>query len=414
MRKEGLDFVGDVVKKSDGRIKPSLGDLMPALKARLSDSNKNLVMQTLEICSSIAVGVGQSFDRYSKILLPGAINCLCDNKPQVRQSALGFLDSLVKAIQFNPMLPALTAALASDSPHLKKELLTWMLKVQPDSDCDLSSLITPMLNLLQDRSLDVRKCAQLMLPVLIDNCGFQKIQSKCAELRGPAATQILQLVESHRADSQNNNRQIINEQLQKPSAKETSDASVAVVRKRPDTAKTPLPAVASIETDENRPAVNNSSQAVIFLPCDSTKAKLKRSELDRGAFKWGFDSQPRKELVDFLREQMEVVCQESFIKLLFSKDHSKERDYMSALGALLDWMSAESTLSADEVKARTIGNSDLILKYLTVRLFDSNTTIILKTLEVAEVLLGFLEQAGYLLQDYEATCLFPCILAKVR
>lgn len=61
-------------------IEPNLGDLPGALKGRLGDSNKNLVMTTLNIVSTLASSMGSSCSRHAKILVPGILSTLTDSK----------------------------------------------------------------------------------------------------------------------------------------------------------------------------------------------------------------------------------------------------------------------------------------------------------------------------------------------
>ena len=64
--------------------------------------------------------------------------------------------------------------------------------------------------------------------------------------------------------------------------------------------------------------------------------------------------------------------------------------------------------------AETIANLDLILKWLTLRFFDTNTSILLKGLEYIRELFSLLAGEDYHLYDLEANSFIPYLLNKVR
>lgn len=104
---------------------------------------------------------------------------------------------------------------------------------------------------------------------------------------------------------------------------------------------------------------------------------------------------------------------------MFSSDHYKEKDFLSALTALIeplqDIETCQSTfgISAEELKQRYIANCDLILKYITIRFFDTNTSMLIKCLDLLENLLQLLDDSGYLLNEYEASSFLPFFINKV-
>ena len=61
-------------------IQPSLGDLPGALKARLADSNKNLIITTLNIISSLAGAMGSGCSKFARVFVAGTISTLSDSK----------------------------------------------------------------------------------------------------------------------------------------------------------------------------------------------------------------------------------------------------------------------------------------------------------------------------------------------
>ena len=86
MRKEGLDDIQAIINGANKRIQSNLGGLMPALKARLSDSNKNLVVNVLELLGLIATSMGPSIEKHMKSIIPAMFTCFADTKKNIRDS----------------------------------------------------------------------------------------------------------------------------------------------------------------------------------------------------------------------------------------------------------------------------------------------------------------------------------------
>jgi hypothetical protein len=63
--------------------------MMPALKGRLTDSNKNLVAQTLSLIGKLAKAMGRAINREARPVLGPALRCICDSKPNVSRLVAG-------------------------------------------------------------------------------------------------------------------------------------------------------------------------------------------------------------------------------------------------------------------------------------------------------------------------------------
>ncbi|PWZ15299.1 Protein MOR1 [Zea mays] len=78
-------------------------ELFSALRGRLYDSNKNLVMATLSTIGGLVSAMGPSVEKSSKGILADVLKCLGDNKKHMRECTLTALDSLVAAAQLEKM-----------------------------------------------------------------------------------------------------------------------------------------------------------------------------------------------------------------------------------------------------------------------------------------------------------------------
>ena len=106
-------------------IKPSLGDLPTALALRLKkDSNKILVTQTLNICTTIATAMGPNVKRHVQTLGAEILGCCGDAKPQLRATAVTCLNTWVEHTKLGPFLEneILADALKLENPNLRTEV----------------------------------------------------------------------------------------------------------------------------------------------------------------------------------------------------------------------------------------------------------------------------------------------------
>ena len=60
-----------------------------------------------------------------------------------------------------------------------------------------------------------------------------------------------------------------------------------------------------------------------------------------------------------------------------------------------------------------IESLDIILRWFTLRFFDTNTTVLLKSLEFLESLFDMLSEENYNLSEYEGSAFVPYLVLKV-
>lgn len=136
--------------------------------------------------------------------------------------------------------------------------------------------------------------------------------------------------------------------------------------------------------------------------------------------RWNVEGTPRSDQVDWLSQQMAPQISASLHAQLFSTDHSSERDFLAGLTVIdeiaKDPQMAEATydVAEEEMRERLIVNLDLIVKYITLRIGMTSTTITVKCLDVVDHLIPILSQAQYKTSDYEATPLLLSLVNKVR
>ena len=68
----------------------------------------------------------------------------------------------------------------------------------------------------------------------------------------------------------------------------------------------------------------------------------------------------------------------------------------------------------DAHRDAVIGCLDSLLRWVTLRFFDTNTTVNLKCLELLHALFEGLVESGYRMSDYEGSSFLPYLVQKVR
>ncbi|KAJ3290966.1 Cytoskeleton associated protein 5 [Rhizoclosmatium sp. JEL0117] len=420
LRKEGLEELAAIIESAK-RFKPNLGEVPSALKARLNDSNRNLGIMAVEICGNLAVAVGKPFSKYAGVLIQPMASLLGDQKPHVRAAALSALENVHTACGIDCFVSPSSAALVADQPNLRKDLLKFLgekLDLAKKSEGGVvmpkcEELLKPLLICLQDKNSDVRKYAAVVLVFVAEDVGVQYIQDRAADwYTGSALASLkpffipLQDVGGGKSGAPGSPKPAVAKKMpvdsaggSKLKAPSSAASSAGVAKKRP-VSMAAAPAVAKAV----EPAATGSAPVLTSDP----RGKETRASQDRGMTKWTFEA-PRKDLVDFLNDQCNGNLSEPVIALLFSTDHYKEKDFLQGL-TLID--EAIQTADAD-MKARFVANTDLILKYLTIRFFDTNTTMLMKVLELLEHLFTLLDEEGVALSEYEASSFLPFFIVKV-
>ena len=119
--------------------------------------------------------------------------------------------------------------------------------------------------------------------------------------------------------------------------------------------------------------------------------------------KWNFQM-PRPEHIDQLKDQLLNCVSFSLHKKLFHEDFKQQ---LSAISTLTQCISNPQYLEP------TVGCCDLLLRWVTLKFFDTNTTVNIKCLELLHVLFQTLTSVEYRMNDYEAGAFLPYLVIKV-
>ncbi|XP_024136735.1 cytoskeleton-associated protein 5 isoform X4 [Oryzias melastigma] len=412
IRKEGLDEAAAIISEAKF-IKANIGELPLALKGRLTDSNKILVQQTLSILQQLAAAMGPGLKQHVKSLGIPIITVLGDSKANVRAAALTTLQAWVDQTGMKDWLEGedLSEELKRENPFLRQEVLGWLAEKLPTMRTvpgDLMLCIPQLYACLEDRNGDVRKKAQDALPTFMMHLGYEKMNKATGKLKPASKDQVVAMLEKARAVMPAKPAAPAKAGGGKASADLGGPASVPaeeVADGKPEVKKIRGGAAAKKAASTKKPAAKGQKEddrsGPIFIFVPNAKEQRIKEEKQLKILKWNFIT-PRDEYVEQLKTQMSTCLAKWLQEELFHLDFQR---HVKAIGVMIERLESESEA--------VIGCLDLILKWFTLRFFDTNTTVLMKALEFLKLLFIMLNNENYHLTEYEANSFIPYLILKV-
>ncbi|XP_033322448.2 msps cytoskeleton-associated protein 5 isoform X2 [Megalopta genalis] len=404
VRNEGLQKVNAIISEAKF-IKGSIGDLPQGLALRLVDSNSKIAQSTLGICQALAVAMGPPAKQHIRVLFPGFIQCLGDSKNWIRTAAISCINTWGDQCGYKEFFDGeiIGDALKSGSPVLRAELWSWLaqklplIPVKQVPKEELLVCLPYLYNNLEDRNSDVRKNAQEAVLGYMIHLSYEAMARNTEKLKPGSRTVVLAALDKSRPNLPMKplpKKQPVEENNQKviKSAGAVKAAKTLVKPKQNQATSKPGSARKKDDDADTSPLLvtnNLKHQRVI----DEQKLKV---------LKWNFTT-PREEFVELLKELMTAANVNK--TLLANMFHSDFRYHLKAIEALTEDLPNNS-------KA-LVSNLDLILKWLTLRFFDTNPSVLLKGLEYLRVVFNLLIEDQYHMLENEAASFIPYLIIKI-
>ncbi|XP_068947644.1 cytoskeleton-associated protein 5 isoform X1 [Petaurus breviceps papuanus] len=423
IRKEGLDEVTSIINEAKF-IQPNIGELAAALKGRLNDSNKILVQQTLSILQQLAVAMGPNIRQHVRNLGIPIITVLGDSKNNVRAAALATVNAWAEQTGMKEWLEGedLSEELRKENPFLRQELLGWLAEKLPalrSAPTDLILCVPHLYSCLEDRNGDVRKKAQDALPFFMMHLGYEKMAKATGKLKPTSKDQVLAMLEKAKANmpakpaapSKSSSKPAGGAGAAKfqPVSAPVEDSMASSGESKPDPKKArgggvsskakgvqgkKMPSKTSLKEEDDK-------SGPIFIVVPNGKEQRMKDEKALKVLKWNFTT-PRDEYIEQLKLQMSSCVARWLQDEMF---HSDFQHHNKALAVMVDHLESE--------KEGVISCLDLILKWLTLRFFDTNTSVLMKALEYLKLLFTLLSDEEYHLTENEASSFIPYLILKV-
>ncbi|CAH9141710.1 unnamed protein product [Cuscuta epithymum] len=403
IRLESIEGVNKILEEANKRIQPTgTGELFGALRGRLYDSNKNLIMSTLSTIGAVASAMGPAVEKSSKGILSDILKCLGDNKKHMRECALSTLDAWLAAVHLDKMVPYITASLTDTKigAEGRKDVFDWLskqlagMKEFPDAIL----LLKPAASAMTDKSADVRKAAEVFFGEILRICGQEMVTKHLRDIQGPALAIVVERLRPHGGiqESFESGKTISTVPPIKNSSKLGKfNASAPRHGNRVGSSRA-LP----LKSSRQEPLmsvqdISLQSQALINIK-DSTKDERERIVIRRFKFE-----EPRLEQIQDLESDLMKFFREDFHRRLLSSDFKKQVDGIEMLQKALPSLGKE-----------VVEVLDILLRWFVLRFCESNTACLLKVLECLPDLFDMLKNEGCTMTEAEAAIFLPCLVEK--
>lgn len=417
VRNEALQKVSNIISEAKF-IKGDIGELPTALCARMMDTNKNLALEALRLTASLSAALGPNCKPHTRNIVPGMLAALGDSKQNIRQQALSTLNSWVEQTGLKETVDGeiFSDALKSGSPFLKSELFLWLaekLKDAPPKSVnkeELHACTQYLFMALEDRNADVRKGAnEAVLPFMI-HLGYDGMVKHTNKVKPSSKNTVMQALEKAKPN-------LPAKPQPKPKAAAgggTGRGAAGAVAERPQ-ASAPAAgrgAAAGVKKGLRAPSATRTGSGSSrkdqeevdtspLLQVNNLKQQRASDEQRLRVLRWDFTT-PRQEFITQLKDQMTAAGLNR--QLMSNMFHQDFKFHIKAIDALNEDLN--SNLPA------CIANLDLVLKWLTIRFFDTNPSVIMKAMDYLQQVFQCVSEEGYHLLDLEAYSFLPFLVTK--
>lgn len=415
-RKEAVDSLEKILDYPKFE-KGDYSDFVRALlKVITKDSNVMVVGVAVKCMARLAAGLKKGFQPYAATVLPQLLEKFKEKKANVVTPLREAVDAIYPITTLEAIQEDVISSLESKNPAVKAETASFLARAF--TKCTptilnkklLKALTTALLKTLNESDPTVRENSaealgtamkvvgeKAIMPFMpdIDNLKLSKIK-ECSDKAVVVKAQPPPPAPAKPAASKPvRSKSDAAPPAQKTPTKVNPPKKVASVSKIKKTATTP--AVAKPVTKKKDDDVDTSP----LMPVNNMKNQRILDEQKLKTLKWNF-TVPRSEFVDLLKEQMTAA---GFNKTLVANMfHSNFKLHLKAIDSLNDDLSNVDAL---------VSNLDLILKWMTLRFFDTNPSVLLKGLDYLQNVFSLLIDNSYNVFDTEANSFIPYLVLKI-
>ncbi|XP_077282854.1 msps cytoskeleton-associated protein 5 isoform X2 [Temnothorax americanus] len=397
VRNEALQKVNTMLSEAKF-IKSTIGDLPQGLALRLVDSNSKIAQAALGICETMATAIGPPVKQHVRVLFPGFLSCLGDSKNWIRAAAISCINTWGDQCGYKEFFDGemIGDALKTGSPTLRSELWNWLAQKLPSipvkqiSKEELFVCLPCLYANLEDRNSDVRKNAQEAVLGYMIHLSYEAMVRQTEKLKPGSRTVVIAALDKARPSLP----------IKPLPKKELSDDNIqkgakgAKVVKGVKSGASSKPGSARKKDDD----VDTSPLLVV----NNLKHQRVIDEQKLKVLKWNFTT-PREEFVELLKDLMTAANVNKTLRA--NMFHSDFRYHLKAIEALTEDLHGNN-------KA-LVSNLDLILKWLTLRFFDTNPSVLLKGLDYLQLVFNMLIEDQYHMLETEAASFIPYLIIKI-
>ncbi|CAM9413692.1 unnamed protein product [Ectocarpus fasciculatus] len=424
-RKAAIEEVVQACGKSGNHLEANrfMVEVLKALTPRLADSQSNLKPLAASALAEVASSVGaDSSPKLTRIYAEPLLACVADNRKMMRDAAITALEKVTLSggalhvptaeALIGPVVVAMTNTVG------RIELLTWLKSflAQIPSGEGPTSLVSPLLVCMQDKSAGARQVAQECLSVLVAagtvqpsrvRAGTRDFQPAVMRQLKPALEKILE----NSGDPGSGTAEAADTAAPSAATQAAPPTVVSkLVRGGPNTgassgAQTKRPSRSTIAQKVESASESEGTPSSSGGPLLSISSKAKRLESEKRSRWFVSSDEPRDHQTSSLKALWSPLLRSDAVNVLFP----------ARVGSMECGTPGMELLSCalHDQRASFMDQLDLIFKWISLRLCEKeNVKAMGQLLHFLGDTFDALVAAQYRLEDMEVDALLPTLLEK--
>lgn len=415
--------------------KANYGEHVALLKKILEkDANINVCALSARCLTALATGLRKKFAPYTSSVVPVIFEKFKEKKPVLRDPLIDCIDAVSASTSLDALVDDIQSALDKQNPHIKiqtnlflyrvfkrhnpqtapkkilKQLAPAIVKLTGDPDPEVRDASYASLGAAM-KAVGEKSCMVLLTSIADDKTKMSKIKDFCEKAIQEAGTDVVSIMvqSMHKSNPENatasGSGNSNTASPLKPPAPGVGNSNVggkAPMKEVKEEAQEGKQSAPSQEENEFTKDVDEASKSKEELLVTNREKNVRlRDERNLKLLKWNFD-QPNAEHVEQLRTLMSSVALSSLFTFLFSKDFKQQLKGIDILQSLAI-TNPESLLA----------NNDLLLKWISLRFFETNPTVLLKVLDLTQTLFKLILQYEEPFTDQELMAFMPYLISKL-
>ncbi|CAG9538175.1 unnamed protein product [Cercopithifilaria johnstoni] len=401
--------------------KANYGEFVALLKKILEkDANINVCALAARCLTAFATGLRKKFAQYATMVAPTIFEKFKEKKPVLRDPLIDCIDAVAASTTLEALAEDIQTALDKQNPHIKiqtnlflyrvfkrhnpqtvpkkvlKSLAPIIVKLTGDSDPEVRDASYAALGAAM-KAVGEKSCMVLLADIAEDKVKIAKIKDFCEKAVQEAGTDVVSIM----VQSMHKSNPL------KPPAPGVGNSNVGgkahskEITKEDNTEEKPSKSSSKKELEAAKEPEESIKTKDEFLVINKDKGVRLKDERNLRVLKWNFD-QPGFEHVEQLKTLLGNVTQASLLTLLFNKDFKQQLRGIGILQSLIT-----------DCPESLISNSDLLLKWISLRFFETNPTVLLKVLDLTQGIFTLLLQYNEPFSEQEMYSFVPYLLLKL-
>ncbi|VDO83890.1 unnamed protein product, partial [Haemonchus placei] len=419
-RRDALQLLLDLIT-ANPKLDPkaSYGEHISLLKRIIEkDANINVAALAAKCMRGVAEGLRKKFAPHAPSVVPVIFDKFKEKKPLLRDPLVECIDAIFATTTLEAIGDDILAALEKPNPNIKIQTDLFLYRSAPNSvlHCtDLRIMVFRAFKLLNAQTMP-KKTLKSIAPLLIKHTADSDAEVRDASYAAlgsamraigekpclPLLSDILddklkmgKIKEFYQKACEEAGPEVITQMVQ---SIHKADVSILwSIKKNKKKSKTKFKLHALQVEEEEEPVQKPPDE---LLTTNDEKQQRIKDERTLKTLKWNF-TLPTEEHMAQLQEQLGRHAKASLMAMLYHKDF---KQHLKAIELLMK--------SAETNPESLVKNSDLLLKWCTLRFYETNPSVLIKVLEFAKQVLVLMKAFDEPMSTEEMNAFVPHLLLK--